>query len=116
MTTGTLGELLERANLELGRYKVIWVLLGGFLVAVGFNFKTPARHFQEIESSLMELHRTDTLLARRIDLGDSSRAEMTFYLRALMIAQCIDRPIKQTQLMGLPCGELLNPRPNLSRP
>ena len=28
------------------------------------------------------------------------------------IAQCIDRPLKQTQLMGLPCGDLLNPRPS----
>lgn len=111
MNAKDIGSLFERINAELGRYKVIWLLLGVFLVALGFDFKTPAHHFQEIEASLTELRQTDRGLTRRIDEGDSIRLQMTFYLRALMIAQCIDRPQRQTQLMGLPCGDLLNPRP-----
>jgi len=101
----------EQINAWVARYKVLIWLIAALALAFGFDFKTPATHFRTIETSLAELHQTDTVLARRIDAGDSTRAEMTFYLRALMIAQCIDRPIKQTQLMGLPCGELLNPKP-----
>lgn len=101
----------DQLNAALTRYKFLVWLVVAALVAFGFDFKTPATHFRAIEYSLAELHRTDTTLARRIDSGDSTRTQMAFYLRALMIAQCIDRPLKQTQLMGLPCGELLNPRP-----
>ncbi len=103
--------MFDQLNVALARYKFILWLIVATLVAFGFDFKTPARHFEEIETSLEALHRTDTILERRITVADSARTEMTFYLRALMIAQCIDRPLRQTQLMGLPCGDLLNPRP-----
>ncbi len=106
-----MGVFFDQLNAVFVRYKVVvWLVLGA-AIAFGFDFKTPAHHFRTIEGSLRELRSTDTVLSHRIASGDSSREQMAFYLRALMVAQCLDRPARQTLLMGLPCAELLNPRP-----
>lgn len=87
---------------KLQRYQwLLWVVLI-VLLAVGFDFKTPASQFREIRAKNAE--QDSTILEQQ-----STIAELGRFVRALSIGQCLDRPQRETQLMGLPCDRLLKP-------
>lgn len=103
----------------MGRLKPIWIALALLFVAIGFDFKTPAQHFQAIEDDQSRLHQTDLKLQHSMDsinaathdevLGvQQDHRELRNYIRALVVAQCLDRPRRDTQRMGLPCSKLLS--------
>lgn len=71
---------------------IVWPVLFAFL-AIGFEFKTPASQFGAIRETNAQ--------------QDSAIASLTVLARALAIGQCLDRPRRETQMMGLPCDVLL---------
>lgn len=80
---------------KLQRFQwLLWLALVA-LLAVGFDFKTPATQFRAI-------HDVDSR-------QDSALTELGGYIRAMAVAECLDRPQRETQLMGLPCARLLKP-------
>ena len=75
------------------RYQwLLWVLIIA-LLAFGFDFKTPAAQFGEIK--------------RKDAQQDIAISDLGLLVRALAIGQCLDRPPRETQLMGLHCAQLL---------
>ena len=74
---------------------LIWVTLA-VVVLYGFDFVTPKKRLITLEANHGEL-------AERVD-------DMGTVLRALTIGECIDRPARELQLMGLAahCDVLLS--------
>jgi hypothetical protein len=117
---GRLSDILA----QIGRLKALWYLVGLLLIAFGFDFKTPAQHFKEIESVLAQqrqevvngtaersaLQHTQSSLRANQDTMSRDILQLTTYIRALAIAQCLDRPQRELQLMGLPCTRWLSER------
>lgn len=89
-------------------WKPVAGLVGALLVAAGFDFHTPAWHFQQIAAETRGLHQTDSAFDVQIQSMKNEQMNIEKYLRALSIAQCIDRPRRDTQLMDLNCKELLH--------
>lgn len=92
---------------------LVWLTLFG-LVALGFEFRPPSTIFRE-------LRQADSVLATRIVDHELTAArehrsmngdyEQTSELvLALARGACLDRPARETRLMGLPCEELLRGR------
>lgn len=92
--------VLGRLDQIVNRWR--WLLWVGIVVgvAIGFDFKTPAAQFRALTAA-------DGLLSAWQDSLDRAHGQINRYLRALAIAQCIDRPRRETDLMGLPCVSLL---------
>lgn len=79
---------------RLQRYQwILWIAFIG-LLAVGFDFKTPASQFRTLND--------------KNEQQDTSIAELGRYVRALVVGQCLDRPVRETQLMGLDCARLVS--------
>lgn len=95
--------LLDRVSHQIGRYRVFVYAVFGFLVMLGFDFKTPASHFRTLEAETIKLRHTDTTLMLRIDSVQIDHIEIGRYIQALAVAQCLDRPRRDTELMGLDC-------------
>lgn len=91
------GSWLGALNTQIQRYQwLLWLALLA-LLAVGFDFQTPAAQFR-------------TLQAKNA-VQDTAIAELDHYVRALVVGQCLDRPPRETQLMGIDCIRLLGRRP-----
>lgn len=92
------------------RYRWLGWVAFVFFVALGFDFKTPAKHFQELEAEVhtvaVDRLKGDSTLGASIAKGDSLRNELRDYVKALMIGECLDRPRSETVRMGLPCRRL----------
>lgn len=84
--------------------RLLWWILGVGFVMFGFDFKTPARHFKEIEA---KADTVATKFDRRITVVEEQHTAIERYLNALTLAQCIDRPRRELLMMGLPCDSLL---------
>jgi hypothetical protein len=87
--------------------KPFWMVAAAIVVALGFDFKTPAAHFKEIETRAQGIDIQMAILRTRQDSVEATQNELRRYIRALAIAQCLDRPARDTRLMGLPCDELI---------
>lgn len=88
-----------RAFVEKHRW---WV---GVLVGAGLAFGwsmpvTPGRRMAYHERELRSLD-------ARQDSLSKDHADIALYLRALVAVQCIDRPARETAMIGLPCEEVL---------
>jgi hypothetical protein len=85
----------------LQRYQwILWIALQLLVVtvlAVGFDFKTPAAQFRALNEKNAQQDTTIEALGR--------------YVRALVVGQCLDRPPRETQLMGLDCPHLVSGKP-----
>jgi hypothetical protein len=88
----------------LSQLRFLWWILGIFFVAFGFNFKTPAQHFKDIE---LKTDSVSNKLDSRMTAVEQQHESIEHYLGALTIALCIDRPRRDTMLMQLPCDSLL---------
>lgn len=83
------------------KFKPLWYAAAIFAIAVGFDFKTPATHFKELDH-------TDSLTSERMKDIEQEHSNIERYLKALSTAQCLDRPRRETLLMGLDCPKLLH--------
>lgn len=104
--TQSLMKLWANASDVAAKLKFIWIISGAILIAFGFGFKTPSSQFAEIRAT------QDTFRIRLDNYGTSKESDEVL-IKALSIAQCIDRLSKgnegrrELQLMQMPCGELL---------
>src|SRR5882672_12645832 len=79
---------------------LVWPLVL-LALAIGFDFKTPKQHFEQLERADSVLMAADRIIRVRQDSIESGYRRVERYLRALAVAQCIDRPKRDWQLMGL---------------
>ncbi len=91
---------IDKALAQVARFKVIWWMLGIFMVALGFGFKTPAQHFDQIAYEI-------AILSKRESDLEQDHSALRRYVHALLIGQCIDRPPRDTRLMGIDCQRLI---------
>ena len=89
-------------------WKPVVGLVGALLVAAGFGFHTPAWHFQQIAAETQGLHKADSSFDARMKSIENEQTNIEKYLKSLNIAQCLDRPRRETQLMDLDCKTLLH--------
>lgn len=104
------GVILGAIKDVVERYRWLGWMVFVFFIALGFDFKTPAHHFRDLEAQVHENAvarvKGDSVLSASIAHGDSLREELRNYVRALMIGECLDRPRSETARMGLPCRAL----------
>lgn len=91
----TVGDAVQRFKLV----QVVMVLLVGLAVAIGFDFKTPAHHFHEIEA-------TAQTIDRRVAVLELDRVAVQRYLRVLVLSKCFEVSRQEAVLIGLPCDSL----------
>lgn len=105
-------EIIKNLSILLHRWRGLFYIAITVLVAVGFDFRTPKAQFEELRA-------VDARLRRDLDEHLEDAAESTrrtnirvdsvhSAIRALMIGECLDRPARETSLMGLRCDNLLN--------
>lgn len=85
----------------------LWGAIIAATVAFGFNFKTPAQHFKELENTNTAQDIATQVLRVRVDSLQANIKIFQTDLKALLVAQCLDRPLRETQLMGISCPDLL---------
>lgn len=99
---------VSTVSAAMGRHWQFLIGVGMLIfVMVGFDFKTPASQFLEIEHTHARFIATDSLLDTRVARLEEDADETRRYLRALAVAQCLDRPPRETAIMGLACDQLL---------
>lgn len=86
------------------QFRFLWWIAIAVLIALGFDFKTPAQHFKDMESEYAQAY---SKLDGRMTNVEHQHDQIERYLGALSIAMCIDRPRRETRLMELPCDSLL---------
>jgi type II secretory pathway component PulJ len=76
----------------------MWValILASLVAGVGIRVLSPAARLSAIEE----------VNARQ----DRAIEQLTMFVKAIAIGQCLDRPEREIQLMGLPCDTLLRGR------
>jgi|SRR5207302_8226153 len=87
--------------------RFVWWLVGVFFVAFGFNFKTPAQHFKDIE---IKADSSYVILNNRITTVEKQHESIERYLTTLVYSICTARPRHDVALTRLPCDSLLNTR------
>lgn len=87
----------------LARWRWVVYAVACFLLALGFDFQPPSSRFRKIETQ-------QVANTAAVDSLKLEHQHIESYLRALAVAQCIDRPRRDWQLMGLPCEDLLRGR------
>lgn len=102
----TVATFLSRHGSKIG-YALV-----AFAVALGFDFHTPAWHFNRLEAEAVQLHQTDSILTMHMRNIDADHSDIHGYLNALLRAQCLDRPRRETVLMGINCDALLKETSN----
>lgn len=85
--------VLESISAALRRWRFLIYVAFAVLLAFGFDFKTPAAQFKALRDKNTE--------------QDQQIADLARYVRAIAIGQCLDRPRRDTDLMGLNCDQLL---------
>ena len=102
-----LGRLYDRFR------PLVWLLFLA-LVALGFEFRTPGSIFRELRSSDDRIEqRLDDHVATSVKIHADLAAQnqqTAELVTALARGACLDRPRRETRLMGLPCEELLSGR------
>lgn len=92
--------MVNEARQFIDRWQALIALACGIAVAVGVDVLTPSDRLRAVESSLVQYKAgMDSTKARVSTIED--------YARMLITGECIDRPERETRLMGLPCSELL---------
>jgi len=87
--------------------KVLAWLVFAFLIAVGFDFRTPRSQFAELRAQDIALARTLTSV---MDSIRAQRASTLQLLRALAVRACLDSSPRDANLMQLPCDSLTGQR------
>ena len=81
--------------------RFIWWLAGVFFIAFGFNFKTPAQHFKEIE---FKADSSYNILNNRITSVERQHESIENYLASIIYSLCAS---KYTTMKQLPCDSLI---------
>lgn len=92
---------------------VLWLVFIA-AIAVGFEFKPPMQTFHELRRAdsmqVAALHAHEALALRDHNHMYANQESIERLVEALARGACIDRPRRETRLMGLPCDSLLRTR------
>lgn len=103
--------LARLANVGI-KYHWLFTLLFLFFLALGFDFKTPAKLFAEIRGEIKVNKEVTDAAIKRLEDTDNDSDRESKYVRDLLelsvIAQCKSMPKSATQY--LPCRRLYNER------
>lgn len=93
------------------KYRVLWYIVIGFLVSMGFNFKTPAENYKELSVRIDTVNvRVDSMFAenRRAAM---SREKFDAKIDLLLKFQCLSQSQRDLTIAGVDCGKLgINPK------
>lgn len=89
----------------LDKYRLILYVVIAALVALGFDFKTPAQTYKIMND------RIDTL-AMTVQKGSAASTQQNLKLDALLRLACLQQQPRDMQLAGVNCTALLNIQPS----
>lgn len=95
-----------RISYILEKYRLLWYILTGVLVSMGFNFKTPAQTTHELSARIdMVSVRVDSISAdnRRSVI---SQDKLDSKLDMLLKFQCLSQAQRDLTLAGVDCARL----------
>lgn len=88
----------------LDKYRLILYVVIAALVALGFDFKTPAQTYKVMNN------RIDTL-ALTVEKSSAASSQQNVKLDALLRLACLQQQPRDMQLAGVNCPYLLNNQP-----
>lgn len=95
-----------RAGAFYEKYKLIFILLAGALLALGFDFKTPKQFYADLESKVNEQ-------ARQMREAEIDRRELSRKLDVLITFRCLEQTVREMAIAGVKCTEYItNPNSN----
>lgn len=102
------------AKLSTVSIKFHWVvtLLFAFFLALGFDFKTPAKAFAEVREAIGTVRTKDSIevfAVRQIaEKGEVERIELKSLLVNAVILQCLDATKDNIRVSRVPCIKILS--------
>lgn len=91
--------IFARTAYFLDRYKLIWYLIFTAILAIGFDFKTPAQHYNELRDRIVALETEN-------QKAEAGRVRLDKKLDALLIFQCLSQSERDLLLAGMDCSKM----------
>ncbi len=90
-----------RSGIFLERYKVIWYLILGVGLALGFDFKTPRQFYAELQRQVDSQ-------AKQLIEADRDRKVLNDKLDILIRFRCLDQTGREMSIAGVDCTKYVN--------
>lgn len=98
------GGILQQINDALGRWRLLLWLLAAFLIAAGFDFRTPGARFDGIERA--HSARMGAIEAR-VDSAQRDFERVLPLIETNAVIACLSIPEREAAQLRLPCRTLL---------
>ena len=85
-------------------------IAGAFLLAAGFDFRTPSSQFSELRAQDRVLAHIDSVIADSLGAHLREGRKDSDVIRALGIYRCLHSTRAEQQMLRLPCPDLLGGR------
>lgn len=83
------------------KYKVLWFLFWGFLLALGFDFKTPSQFYKELKQQV-------TTLEKKSGDAEVAREKLDRKLNILITFRCLEQDERDMSIAGVDCSAYIN--------
>lgn len=107
MTRAADHSLWGKSSAFIERYRLLWTILFGIMLALGFDFKTPAQFYKEVND------RVD-VLSKNARNADAARDSLSRKLDILITFRCLDQTNREMAIAGVDCSHYINS--TLTRP
>lgn len=99
--------LMLQVSYFLDKYRPLTWLLGWFLIALGFGFKTPQQNYDELRAEI-------AVVRSQVQRDSAQKAEMTGMLQVLIRFKCLEvASPRDMQLAGVNCARFIGSYPSL---
>lgn len=102
--------MADRILTLLGKWRWPIAVLASFLLAAGFDFRTPSSQFRELRAQDNALAKVDSTLMDSLRVHSQESRRDSDIIRALGIYRCLHSTVAEQQMLRLPCAELLSGR------
>lgn len=105
-TRSTDRSLLLKISYIIDKYRLFWYAMFWFLVAVGFDFKTPAANYHELSVRIDTANiRIDSMFSD-LRRSSASREKTEAKIDLLLKFQCLAQAQRDLTLAGVDCSKL----------
>jgi hypothetical protein len=102
--------MTDRILTLLGKWRWPLAVAGTFLLAAGFDFRTPSSQFNELRAQDHVLFGADSGLMDSLNAHRRESKRDSDIIRSLGIYRCLHSTAAEQQMLRLPCPDLLSGR------